>query len=181
MRSRGRTAVSWLLAAALALPAGGCVERPAPQKIAAGQPFPEARLPELTEGRTVSLAAYRGRPLIVNFWATWCEPCRREMPELDRLSAAARPHGIVVVGVTVDTDLNLAREFVLRHRLRFTNLSDPEMRLARDALGIGAFPETFLVGPEGKIAARFTGARDWTGAAAAGALKSAFGVDISVN
>lgn len=129
--------------------------------------------------RTVSLAAYRGQPLIVNFWATWCEPCRREMPSLERLGAALRPHGVPVIGVTVDADANLAREFVLQYRLSFANFRDPDLRLARDALGISAFPATLLVGADGRIRARVNGAREWTGAEARRLIATHFGIDVS--
>jgi len=146
--------VPWILFAGLALAAaGGCRGPEVPRPGAVGQPFPELELGALSDGRMASVSAYRGRSLIVNFWATWCEPCRKEMPGLERLSASAGPRGITVLGITVDSDPNLAREFVLQYRLSFPNLIDPELRLARSALDIKSFPETFLVSAEGRVLA----------------------------
>jgi peroxiredoxin len=177
-RRAARTAAACLLAAALALAGpAGCGERPAAPKGALGSAIPDVALAELMRGRGVSLADYRGTRLLVNFWATWCEPCREEMAGLQRLSEALRPHGVAVLGVTVDADPNLAREFVLRHRLRFTNLSDAGMAYSRDALGIKAFPQTFVVDADGRIRARIVGARDWAGADGKAVLKAVFGID----
>lgn len=101
-----------------------------------------------------------GRRLVVNFWATWCEPCRDEMPGLQRLSDSA--DDILVIGVSLDGDVNLAREFLLRHGIRFPNYSMPVDEGRRRGLAIPALPETWLVGTEGRVRARISGARDWS-------------------
>lgn len=153
----------------------GCGE-PAPPG-AVNSAFPDLVLADLADGRARALAEYRGQALVVNLWATWCEPCRREMPSLERLSRAARARGLTVIGITVDSDLNLAREFVLRHDLTFVNFSDPGMARSRASLGIKALPETFVIDKEGRIVGRLLGARDWSADEARAWLATALGLD----
>lgn len=136
----------------------------APKGIAVGYPFPVIALPGLTGKPALSAEARlfpSGKAAVINFWATWCEPCRREMPSLERLHRLADPAKLVVIGVTVDTDLNLAREFLLQYQLAFPNYSDSAQKLARDVLRVSAFPATFLVAADGTVRAQITGPRDW--------------------
>lgn len=159
----------------------GCAERAHPGGPRVGEPFPEVVLAGLESGQTSSWGTYRGRTLIINFWATWCEPCRSEMPSLERLSRMADARRVAVLGVSVDSDLNLAREFILQNRLTFPNFSDPEMRAARTLLGIQVFPATFLVLPDGRLAARVTGARDWTSPEALRELETTLGLELTAS
>lgn len=99
-------------------------------------------------------------PLVVNFWATWCAPCRREMASLERLSRRLAPR-VQVVGVTADEDLDLAVEWLRRQGIRFPNFSDPGLRVSRPALGLDALPHTFVVARDGRIALQSRGAREW--------------------
>jgi len=108
--------------------------------------------------------ALRGNALVINIWATWCAPCRKEMQGLERLSRRLAAHGVRVIGVTVDRDLNLAREFVHSDKLTFPNYADGELQAFQSSLGANALPETLLVSADGTIAARIVGARDWNGA-----------------
>ena len=139
---------------------GACSESPAPGA-ASGTAFPVLPLASLAGGTVLSLEALPGRALVINFWATWCEPCRKEMPSLERLHLQADPEKLAVLGVSVDTDLHLAREFLLQYKLTFANYTDGDQKLARGALNVQAFPVTFLVAPDGTIKARITGVRDW--------------------
>ena len=132
---------------------------------AQGDRFPEIVLPDL-DGRMTPFSSYPSVALIVNFWATWCEPCRREMPSLQRLSALYRPEDLRVIGVTVDDDLNLAREFRLRYNITFRQLSDRDQMLSRTALHIPAIPMTYLLTWDRRIARMVAGERDWTNATA---------------
>jgi thiol-disulfide isomerase/thioredoxin len=137
-----------------------------------GAPLPTVVLTGLTDETPTSTGALRGAPFIINFWATWCDPCRREMPALERLSLRLAVYGVRVIGVTVDHDLNLAREFVRAHKLTFPIYADG--KALQSALRVGALPETVLVSAEGRIAARITGARDWEGAEGDKLLDRAF-------
>jgi len=164
-----------LLAALLALP--GCGEHAGDAAPRSGAPLLEAPLAPLAPDRRAALADFRGRRVIVNFWATWCAPCREELPGLQRLSDALAPRGIAVIGVNVDADRNLAREFLLRHGVRFENFSDPGMAYSRTAFGITALPVTFALDSRGAIAGRALGARAWDGAPGGAFVHEAYGLD----
>lgn len=158
-RSR-RDFLGWVLAAAgvAALPA--C--RPATEPgLAPGDPFPAVTLPDLA-GRPVLLDTAGDTALLVNFWATWCAPCRREMPSLQRLSALFDPAELRLVVITVDEDLNLVREFQLRYQIDFELLSDREQKFAKDRVGVAGFPMTYLITRAGVVAQAIPGERNWT-------------------
>lgn len=134
------------------------------QKPVAG-PMPGDRFPDITlhdlDGRAVPFSAYSNVALIVNFWATWCGPCRREMPDLEKLSTLFRTEDLRVIGVAVDNDANLAREFGLRLKLTFPLVSDSKQALSSGALRITGFPTTYLLKRDHSIASIIVGAREW--------------------
>ncbi|TXT23768.1 MAG: thiol-disulfide isomerase-like protein [Gallionellaceae bacterium] len=127
---------------------------------ATGDRFPAITLPDL-DGGTTTLAAYPDAALVINFWATWCGPCRHEMPSLEKLSALFHPKDLLVVGIAVDSDRNLPREFRLRHQLTFPMLSDSDQMLSSDTLRAPAFPITYLLKRDRTIARIIVGAREW--------------------
>ena len=131
-----------------------------PKILAQGDRFPDIALPDLN-GHMMSFAAYPNVPLVVNFWASWCEPCRREMPSLEKLSTLFHPQDLLVVGVAVDSDRNLAREFSLYYKLTISMLSDNDQALSSGILHIPAFPVTYLLRRDRTIARIIVGARDW--------------------
>ena len=147
------------LALLLALTACGEPREPVGPQV--GEPFPDLDLPAL-DGPPLNLGAYRGRVLVLNVWATWCAPCREEMPSLQRLSERY-PERLAVVGLTVDEDTHLAREFLLKYGIRFANASDPSGAVAEGLLGVVAYPDTFIVGPDGRLVEHVTGGREWDG------------------
>ncbi|MBK7898321.1 MAG: TlpA family protein disulfide reductase [Betaproteobacteria bacterium] len=123
-----------------------------------GSALPRVALRDLNgAGRTLGLAT--GQPLLLNLWATWCPPCRAEMPDLDLL--ARSPAGIRVLGVAVDDDLNLVREFVLQYRIGFDIWSDPGLRACREALAVAGIPATYLVAGDGRIRRVVSGEQRW--------------------
>ena len=129
------------------------------------------RFPRL-ELKSLDAATDLEGTVLVNFWATWCAPCRREMASLERLSR--RLEGRVrVVGVCVDEDLNLAREWLRKERITFANLADPGMRASRAALPLTGLPETLLVAADRRILARTKGAREWDSEASVAAILAA--------
>lgn len=161
-----------LLAGLLLL--GACGEDPRGVQPGVGAQLPAAVLTGLTDEAPTSTGALRGTALIINFWATWCVPCRREMPSLERLSHRLAAHGVRVIGVSVDADLNLAREFVRTHKLTFPNYADGDEKPFQSVLRVRALPETVLVTADGVIAARIAGVRDWDGTEGDRLLEQAF-------
>ena len=146
----------WLL---VTLAVSACEEGGAPG-FQPGDVFPRHELTGLirSQGGQLKLG---DKALLVNFWATWCGPCRREMPSLQGLSEAVDNQRVLVIGVSVDEDKNLMQEFLLQHEIRFPNFQDADRKLAGIALGIQVYPETYVVSPEGKIIARIKGERAW--------------------
>ena len=113
------------------------------------------------EGADVRLADYRGKVVFLNFWATWCVPCREEMPAMERLYRRFKERGFVVLAVSVDTEPAPAvRSFVQTHGYTYPVGLDPKMALARQ-YGVRALPSSFLVDKAGNLAARAVGSREW--------------------
>lgn len=109
---------------------------------------------------TVSLDAYRGRVLLVNFWATWCPPCRREMPSIERLRQALAGEPFEVIAINVGEDPDTVRAFLtqLGTPLSFPILLDPRSTTRRDWTVTG-LPMTYLVDRDGRVVARAAGER----------------------
>ncbi|MES1981630.1 MAG: TlpA disulfide reductase family protein [Pseudomonadota bacterium] len=137
--------------------------------------FPALNLPYL-DGTPLPYSATPGIPQVINFWATWCEPCRVEMPSLEKLSTLFRPEDLTVVGITVDSDVNLAREFSLVSKLTFPMLSDHVQTLSNGILRIPVFPSTYLLRRDRTIAQVVHGARDWADPKQVGEIERLLGV-----
>lgn len=138
----------------------------------AGTPAPAATF-EDPEGRPVNLAVFRGRPLLVNFWATWCGPCVIEMPSLDAL-AAREGDGLRVLTISQDLDgrQKVSDFFAARRFVRLEPYLDPQMGLM-PALGIDTLPTTILYDASGEEVWRMTGMAEWNGERAARLLREA--------
>ena len=129
-------------------------------KLKRGDLFPLAALSGLITDRN-SARNLKDKTLIVNFWATWCTPCRREMPALQRLSETIDKDRFLVIGVSVDEDKYLMQEFLLQQKIHFGNYQDVGQHLTREVLGISSFPETIIISPQGIIIKRITGEQSW--------------------
>jgi peroxiredoxin len=125
-----------------------------------GTAAPDLRLPSLAGGE-VDLAAYRGRVVLLNFWATWCPPCVAEMPSLERLHRALGPEGLAVVTVSADDDVAGLRDFVKRNGITLPVLLDPDGRVAGRAYGTTAYPETFVLDGSGILLQHYVGPARW--------------------
>lgn len=118
----------------------------------AGQAAPNFTLADL-EGNEVSLAEFRGQPVIINFWATWCGPCRIEMPELQQAYEERQEEGLAILAVNMEESPDMVRRFFYDDlRLTFTPLLDENGEVA-NRYGIFNLPTTYFVDPEGTIAA----------------------------
>jgi len=120
---------------------------------------PTARLPVLGEDGESSLAAYKGKVVVLNFWASWCKPCTEELPLLEKTHQAISGDNALVLGANYQDVSTSALEFVRRFDLTFPSLRDKDGEFA-DRYGSRAFPETFVVDRRGRIAATRRGPVD---------------------
>jgi peroxiredoxin len=135
---------------------------PAPPAVAAtARPAaPAFTLPRAAGGAFASAEGGSVRVLVVNFWATWCGPCRDELPALARLHAALANEGVLVVAVSIDAHAETAARFADARELPFPVLSDPSEEVAR-RFGVFAYPTTIVVDRAGRVAHRVVGAFAW--------------------
>lgn len=146
-------ALALFLTAATAHAAGGELKPLDPT------PAPALALPGLG-GKPVDLAAFRGKVVLVNFWATYCKPCRDEMPSLDRLRARLAPRGFEVVGVDIAEDAATVNQFLAKVPVAFPLALDGDGGTMGKWKAI-ALPTSFLVDRQGRLRARLTGGADW--------------------
>lgn len=112
-------------------------------------------------GKTVALSDYRGKVVLLNFWATWCPPCRAEMPSMERLSRIFPAADFVMLAVNVEPDGDqTVPAFLARRPHSFPVLLDIEAT-AQNAYQVYRFPETFIISREGVILNHVIGAREW--------------------
>jgi thiol-disulfide isomerase/thioredoxin len=114
-------------------------------------------------GRALDLAQYRGKTVVVNFWATWCAPCREEMPSLDRLRARMGGKGLEVVAVNVGESPERVATFTREVPVAFPIVFDREGAAAK-SWKVRGYPTSFVVGPDGRIRYYFVGELDWSSA-----------------
>lgn len=135
--------------------------QPQAPPVVAASPAPEARdvAVRTIEGEPTSLAKLRGGPLLVNFWATWCEPCRMELPALSKLDSEYKARGLTVIGVSVDATKAASdvKAFAVRRGVTFQLWHDPQETLSR-AFGVQTLPASFLLDAAGKVVWSATGA-----------------------
>jgi peroxiredoxin len=125
-----------------------------------GQPAPTFQL-EALSGGVQSLQDYRGKAIILNFWATWCEPCREEMPSLESLYLRYKDRGLVVLGVSVDEEgWAPIQDFLKVIPVSFPVLLDQEQKVT-ELFETFRIPETFFIDPQGKVAAKVVGPQDY--------------------
>jgi len=119
-----------------------------------GRPAPPFAMVPVGGGPTVSLESLRGRPVVLNFWATWCVPCFQEHPVLQRTAAARRD--VAFYGVVYQDEEQRIADFLQRQGSTYPTLVDPDSRAAI-AYGIAGVPETYFIDGRGTIVDKFTG------------------------
>jgi thiol-disulfide isomerase/thioredoxin len=146
----------------------------------ASQPVPIGRvLPDLVmqglNGPHRSLASYRGRPLIINVWASWCGPCRAEAASLERLAWSDAGRKYVIIGISTDDYRDQALKWLKHSNATLSHYIDTGPRWTlENMLGASAIPLTVLVDASGRVVARFQGARQWDTAESVRMIERAF-------
>jgi peroxiredoxin len=167
--------MSWLrsplLLIVVALMTSACGQAPG-DALREGQLFPSLQLRGF-DRPDIAIDALRGRWVVLNVWATWCGPCRQELDSLQQLTRRFPASELQVIGLNVDADIHVAREFMRDQAIGFANYSDPDMSIAKTLLGIRAFPDTFIIAPDGTLWRSISGERDWASERVVDALAEA--------
>ena len=149
---RHKVTILTVLVVLLAIP--GCDRGDHPSHM--DKPAPDFTLNDGTT--TVHMADYRGKIVLVNFWATWCAPCLEELPSLQALQKTMPQ--IVILAVSVDDDPDAYHRFVQQHQLTLLTVEDPA-RHVNELYGTSRFPETYVVDQSGRIRRKFISSQDW--------------------
>ncbi len=138
-------------------------EPPSPYAIESlsGQKAPDFTLKDL-DGNQVSLSSYKGKVVILAFWAAWCPPCKEELQSLNRLYNMYKGRGLVVLAVSSDKSLSTVREFIEANRVSYTVLFDDKLAVSRDTYKAFMVPTTFVIDRRGTIFKKHFGEQDWT-------------------
>ena len=120
---------------------------------------PEINLVDL-DGKEWSLADLKGRPVIINFWATWCPPCIGEMPSIERAWNAVKDEGIQVMAISYGEDQDLVEAFRERYPMSFPVIADTTGNVVRQ-WPVKGLPTTVVLSPEGEIVYQVVGTREW--------------------
>jgi thiol-disulfide isomerase/thioredoxin len=156
-----------------------CHQAPPVDELVEGRLFPPLALEGFNGQAAGSIEDYRGRLVVLNVWATWCLPCRKELPGLERLHASLDPQRFAVLGMSIDREPDIAQEYLLQRAITFQNFLDREGATAKGVLGIRAYPDTFIISPTGVLLRRMVGERDWAQPAWVSILEAAYRGDAS--
>jgi thiol-disulfide isomerase/thioredoxin len=130
-----------------------------PGEVQAGEVLRDARMQGLLNP-SIQLSAFRGKPLLINVWASWCVPCRQEMGSLERLSRRFWGAEFNVIGISTDDYRDRAEAFLRRSGVSFNNYIDSHL-LLENMLGADRLPLTLLVDAQGRVLAKVYGAKEW--------------------
>lgn len=143
-----------------------------PGEVPVGAQLPEAQLNALV-GSAAKLSAYRGKPLLINVWASWCGPCRQEMASLERLAWGEQAGGFAVIGISTDDHPEKARALLKQTNATLSHFIDQNL-LLEHMLGADRLPLTVLVDAQGRVLDKVVGARQWDGPEALQLITRAF-------
>jgi len=149
-----------------------CANAKTPEEVPIGGTLREATLQGLN-GPPRPLQAFRGRPLIINVWASWCGPCREEMASLERLAWREDGHDFAIIGISTDDEAEQARSLLRETHATISHYIDTGLQMEH-MLGATHLPLTVLVGADGTVLEKIYGARQWDGDEAARLIAAAF-------
>jgi len=126
--------------------------------VVAGDSAPDFSL-TAENGRTVALPNFGGKVLVLNFWASWCQPCIQETPSLSQFAQTYASKGVVVMGVSVDKDEKAYKAFLQRYSPAFLTTRDSKVH---EEYGTFMYPETYIIDAKGRVVKKYEEAVDWT-------------------
>lgn len=129
------------------------------REVRVGEVLPDMAMDGLN-GRAARLSSFRGRPLIINVWASWCGPCRAETASLERLAWSETGQRVTIIGISTDDDRRAAQDWLKASNATLSHFIDHELALER-LLGANRLPLTVLVDAQGRVVERIVGARQW--------------------
>ena len=144
-----------------------------PGEIGIGETIPEVTLQGLN-GPSRKLSEFRGRPLIINLWASWCGPCREEMASLDRLAWLEPARHLSIIGISTDDDAAQAKDWLKTSNATINQFIDTRLQM-ENMLGASRIPLTVLVDSDGRLVEKIYGAREWDSPESLQLIRSAFG------
>lgn len=112
------------------------------------------------DDHVIHLSDFKGKTVIINFWATWCPPCRRELPSMEDTYKAFKNQNLVILGINVGEDWETIAPFIAPYKLEFPILLDKDSSVLTKWKAIG-LPSSFVINKKGVVTHRFTGGRDW--------------------
>ena len=121
-------------------------------------PAPEFSLPDLS-GQSQSLSSYRGKVVMLNFWATWCTPCQKEIPEFVNIQNKYQGQGFQIIGISMDDSVDPVRPFYQRMKINYPVVMG-SAKLGEEYGGILGLPVTFLIGKDGRTRVKHIGPVD---------------------
>jgi thiol-disulfide isomerase/thioredoxin len=152
-----RTIVQALLLCALVAPSASPAKTPG--EVEVGNALREASLLGLN-GKSRKLSEFRGRPLIINLWASWCGPCRAEMASLERLAWIDAPRQVAIIGISTDDDPRAAQAWLKASNATLSHFIDHRLEL-ENMLGADRIPLTVFVDADGRVLQKVYGAKEW--------------------
>jgi thiol-disulfide isomerase/thioredoxin len=167
-----RVSMKWLAACLCAMQFAAGAVAGTPGEVPVGALLPEAQLNALV-GTAGKLSSFRGKPLLINVWASWCGPCRAEMGSIERLYQRYGSKGFNVVGISTDDDQAAAARFVKASGVSFPNYIDRNLVL-ENILGANRLPLTVLVDADGRVIKKMAGSRAWDSPEAINLITQAF-------
>ena len=156
-----------------------CGEPQSPLKVRIGQKVPLLVVQDLNN-QPATLKPAPGKLLMINIWATWCAPCRHEMPSLQRFANQLGSDRLELVGLSVDMDEHVVREYLIENKIKFPSFLDRNFASANGVFGIRVFPSTFFISPDGTLLKVVEGWRDWDAPELVAEIRSLLPASITV-